>query len=424
MGPPSATSGAGYRLIRPLRDFLATEAAGGAVLLGAAVVALVWANSPWKISYHDLWTTQLSVGIDNHVLAMDLRHWVNEGLMAIFFFVVGLEIKRELVEGELRQPRQAALPVIAAVGGMVVPALIYLAVNAGGIGGHGWAIPMSTDIAIAVGVLSLLGSRVTSGLKLFVLARAIVDDIGTIAVIAVFYAGEFDMKALAVALGLLAVMIGLRALGVHGVGLPLVLAVAFWVAVHESGVNATIAGVVLGLLTPARPRTPEHLIDADQLSDLSTVAAARETAALARQSVSTLEWLEHVLHPWSSLLIIPVFVLANAGISLSASSVSAAASSAVTAGVVLGLVAGKLVGVLVATWIAVRVGVGALPGDVDRRGLVAAAAAGGIGFTVSIFVAGLAFTDAALIEQAKLGVLAASTISAFVTAAILWRRRQ
>ena len=421
MEPRSGPSGPGIRFIRPLRDFLAAEAAGGAVLLVAAVVALVWANSPWKASYHDLWATELSIGLGDHVLAMDLRHWVNEGLMTIFFFVVGLEIKRELVEGELRQPRQATLPVIAAIGGMVVPALLYLAVNAGGVGGHGWAIPMSTDIAIAVGVLSLLGTRVTSGLKLFVLARAIVDDIGTILVIAVFYTSDFDGRALAIAAALFAVMIGLRALGVHGVVLPLAVGAAFWLAVHESGVNATIAGVVLGLLTPARATTPEHLIDADKLRDVSNVDAARETAALAREAVSIMEWLEHVLHPWSSLVIIPIFVLANAGISLSTSAIADAASSAVTGGVVLGLVVGKLVGVLAATWLALRIGAGVLPRGVDHRGLVGAAALGGIGFTVSIFVAGLAFTDAALVGQAKLGVLAASIISALVGAAILWR---
>jgi len=211
-------TGPGVRFIRPLRDFLAAEAAGGAVLLVAAAVALAWANSPWKASYNDLWTTRLSIGLGDHVLALDLRHWVNEGLMTVFFFVVGLEIKRELVEGELRQPRHAALPAIAALGGMAVPAVVYALVNLDGAGSRGWAIPMATDIAIAVGVLSLLGRRASPGLKLFVLARAIVDDIGTILVIALFFSGTLDSGALGVAALLIVVMLGLRRAGVHIIG--------------------------------------------------------------------------------------------------------------------------------------------------------------------------------------------------------------
>jgi NhaA family Na+:H+ antiporter len=416
-------TGPGVRFIRPLRDFLAAEATGGAVLLVAAAAALVWANSPWKASYNDLWTTRLSIGLGDHVIALDLRNWVNEGLMTVFFFVVGLEIKRELVEGELRQPRQAALPAIAALGGMVVPAALYALINVGGEGGRGWAIPMSTDIAIAVGVLSLLGRRASPGLKLFVLARAIVDDIGTILVIALFFTGALDGVALEIALLLLAAMVVLRWAGVHVIGVFVVLGVGVWLAVHESGVHPTIAGVVLGLLTPAEPRTPHELVDVDRLADVSTVSAARETVAIARQSVSVLEWLEHVLHPWSSLVIVPLFALANAGISITSDTVRHAVGSTVTGGVVVGLVVGKLVGVLAATWAAVRLGAGVLPKDVSGRGLVAGAALGGIGFTVSIFVASLAFTDARLVEEAKLGILVASVASAAVGGAILWRNQ-
>jgi NhaA family Na+:H+ antiporter len=423
MAGGAGPTGPGVRFIRPLRDFLAAEAAGGAVLLLAAGVALAWANSPWKASYNDLWTTRLSIGLGDHVLALDLRHWVNEGLMTVFFFVVGLEIKRELVEGELRQPRQAALPAIAAVGGMVVPAALYALITMGGRGGHGWAIPMSTDIAIAVGVLSLLGRRASPGLKLFVLARAIVDDIGTILVIALFFTGSLDGIALGVAVLLLAAMVVLRWAGVHVIGVFVVLGVGVWLAVHESGVHPTIAGVVLGLLTPTEPRTPHEFADADRLADVSNVEAARETVAIARRSVSVLGWLEHVLHPWSSLVIVPVFALANAGISITSETVRHAAGSTVTGGVVVGLVVGKLVGVLAATWAAVRLGAGALPRDVSERGLIAGAALGGIGFTVSIFVASLAFTDARLIEEAKLGILLASVTSALLGAAILWRNR-
>ena len=391
---PDAEDGrSGPRVIAPLREFLHTESAGGVILVVAAVVALVWANSPWKDAYFDLWHTDLAITLGDHTLDLDLQEWVNEGLMAIFFFVVGLEIKRELVEGELRGPRRAVLPAVAALGGMVVPALIYVAINAGGDGAEGWGIPMATDIAMAVGILSLLGSRVAPSLKLFLLAVAIVDDIGAIAVIAIFYTDDIDYDALLLAMGLVVALVVMRVLDVRTTLLPLVVGCGLWLALHESGLHATIAGVILGLMAPTRPHLQHELVDESVLTDLSSVAAARETATIARQSVSVVEWLEHVLHPWSSFVIVPLFALANAGVPISADALSDAVTSPITIGVLLGLVVGKLAGITAFTWLATRLGIGALPDGATWRGVVGVSAVAGIGFTVSLFITGLAFDD-------------------------------
>ena len=411
----------GATILRPLRDFLQTEAAGGAAVLLAALVALVWANSPWQDSYAQLWSTRIAIDVGGHAIDLDLRGWINDGLMAIFFFVVGLEIKRELVEGELREPRRAALPAIAAVGGMLVPALVYTAFNAGGDGSRGWGIPVATDIAVAVAVVSLLGSAVDPALKLFLLALAIVDDIGAIAIIAVFYTDGVDAGAALVAVGLLVAIVGCRAVGVRSIGVYVVLGVAVWLAVYQSGIHATIAGVVLGLLTPTQPFERRELIDAAELLDVSTVERARQTADLARSSVSVVEWLELRLHPWSSFVIVPLFALANAGVPITADALGDAWSSSITHGVVVGLVVGKLIGVTAFTWLAVRLGIGTLPPGVAWREFVGIGAVAGIGFTVSLFVTGLAFTDPALQDQAKIGILAASTIAGILGALILRR---
>ena len=330
-------------VLRPLLDFVRTEAAVGVVI--AALIAMVWANSPWSDSYDELWQTRLVVGIGSHGLDLELRTWINEGLMAVFFFVVGLEIKRELVEGELRNRRRAVVPAVAALGGMAVPALLFLAFNVSRSFAEGWGIPVATDIAMAVGVLSLLGDRVPSSLKLFMLALAIVDDIGAILVITVAYSADLRGVPLLVGAFLLVVIVGARRFGVRAVPVYLALGVGLWVALHDSGVHPTLAGVVLGVVTPTRPIRQRELVDAAVLSDISTPAAARETVTLARESVSVVEWLEHRLHPWSSFLIVPLFALANAGISVGGDRLSDAASSSITYGVVVGLVFGKLLGV-------------------------------------------------------------------------------
>jgi NhaA family Na+:H+ antiporter len=400
-------------------DFLHTEAAGGVVLLAATVVALAWANSPFQDSYTSLWHTHLSISLGTHTLDLDLQEWVNDGLMAIFFFVVGLEIKRELVEGELREPRRAAMPAVAALGGMAVPALIFVAINAGGDGAAGWGIPMATDIAMAVGVLSLIGSRVAPSLKLFLLALAIVDDIGAIIIIALFYSDDIRLDALAVAAGLVLVVGLVRRAGVRPIAVYVLLGVGLWLALHESGLHATLAGVILGLMAPTRPIRQRQWVDEEALTDLTSASAAHETAVLARESVSVVEWLEHLLHPWTSFVILPLFALANAGIPLSAQAVSDAASSRITYGVVVGLVVGKLVGVTAFTWIAARLRIGVLPPGARWKDIVGVAALAGIGFTVSIFITSLAFSDEGLQNEAKIGILVASVVAALLGSLIL-----
>ena len=420
--PPQGEDVAGrvfWRLPGPLAQFIRLEAAGGIVLAAAAAVALVWANSPWQDAYETLWTTHLAITIGSHSLDLTLREWVNDGLMTIFFFVVGLEIKRELVVGELHAPRRAALPVVAAVGGMAVPVVVYLLINLGGPHLRGWGVPMATDIAVAVSLLSLLGPRVSPSLKLFVLAIAIVDDIGAILVIAIFYSSSIELSAILVAAGILVVVVLLERLDVQSMAVYVALGVAFWLAIHEAGVHATIAGVLLGLLTPTRPRMPRDLVSEEVLRDVSTPAAARETVVAARESVSVVAWLEYLLHPWSSLVIVPLFAFANAGIPLSASALSDAATSRVAWGVFVGLVVGKLVGITVFTLLGVRLRLGVLGDGMDRRHVIGAAALGGIGFTVSMFVTALAFADVAVQDQAKVGILAASIVAGCLGAIVV-----
>jgi NhaA family Na+:H+ antiporter len=338
--------------------------------------------------------------------------------MVAFFFVVGLEIKRELVQGELREPRRAALPAIAALGGMVVPALLYVLVAGAGAARDGWGIPMATDIAMAVGVVALLGSRIHPSLKLFLLALAIVDDIGAIVVIAVFYSGSVDMAMLALAALAIVGLVGLRLLGVQRVPAYLAVGTGLWLALHEAGIHATLAGVICGLLAPTAPHVPPDLIDEDELIDVSSVEAARATVAQARSSVSVVEWLEYMLHPWTSFLVVPIFALANAGVEIGGGAIGDAAGSRVTLGIIVGLVIGKPVGITLASWIAVRTGVGSLPDGVRWRSVVSVASIAGIGFTVSLFVTELAFDDESIVADAKIGVLAASILSAIVGATL------
>jgi Na+:H+ antiporter, NhaA family len=410
---------------RPLREFMHTEAAGGILLLVATLVALAWANSPVRDSYEELWTIEIGVRIGDFDLTEDLRHWVNDGLMTIFFFVVGLEIKRELVAGELNEPRRAALPALAALGGMVVPALIYAIVNAGGAGGAGWAIPMATDIAFAVGVLSLMGRRSPYSLRTFLLSLAIVDDIGAILVIAFFYSAGIELGWLGAGLLLVAVVIFMRERRLWWIPLYVVVGVALWFATFQSGVHATIAGVALGLLTPARPADPEGAGDA--VAEASALMREPEPAGIrrltmqAQEAVSMAERLEHILHPWTSYAVIPIFALANAGVSLSRDSLAAAFSSPVTLGIVAGLVGGKLLGVTGFSWVAARIGIASLPRDVTRRHVVGVGAIAGIGFTVSLFIAGLAFDDTQLVGEAKIGILLASAIAALLGVSALIR---
>ena len=369
-----------------LLEFLHDEAAGGVALVVAAVAALVWANVA-PVGYARVWTHHLDLGLD-----LDLRHWVNDGLMALFFFVVGLEIKRELVCGELRDRRAAALPVVAAVGGAAVPALVFVAITAGTPDVEGWAIPAATDIAFAVGVLALLGDRVVPGLKLLLLTIAIVDDVLAILVIALFYAEAVTAAWL---LGGL-VVLGLMALARRaGVASPLAyvpLALALWVCVHESGVHATIAGVALALMTP--------------------------TGEVGGRAV--LEELEHRLHPVSAFVVVPVFALANAGVDLGDGVLAEAAQSRLAWAIAAGLVLGKLVGIAGGSLLALRLRVGTLPDGVRPSDVWGVAALGGIGFTVSLFITQLAFDgEPGRVATAQVAILSASVVAAALGAAVV-----
>ena len=406
---------------RPVLRFIDREVASGVLLLIATAIALIWANSPWSDSYGDFWHAHIELAIgDWHLHELYLGAFVNDALMALFFFVVGLEIKRELVTGALNSVRAAALPAIAALGGMVVPALFYFVLNTSGEASRGWGIPMATDIAFAVGVVALLGSRVSPHLKLFLLTLAIVDDIGAIAVIAIFYTDDLSFAwLLTAAAGLIGVRI-LRQLRVWAIPVYAVLGVFIWYATLESGVHATIAGVALGLLTPARPLLPERDAQSivDCLPDDATVAEVRHASFLVKESVPLTERLENALHPFTAFLIVPIFALANAGIELSGDTISDAASSNVTLGIILGLAVGKPLGVTLFTWVATRFGFD-LPPGVKWPNFVGMGMASGIGFTVSIFVAGLAFDDSTITDLGKLGILVASAAAAVLALAII-----
>ncbi len=372
--------------LQRVAEFLRTESAAGIVLIGATAVALVWANVA-PASYHELWTTTLWLPGPEH--ALTLEAWINEGLMTIFFFVVGLEIKRELVEGELQDRRAAMVPIAAALGGMVVPATIYAVITLGSGLGRGWGIPMATDIAFAVGVLRLAAHAAPRSLGVTLLTLAIVDDLGAILVIAVFYSAGISFAWLLGAMGLLVLI---RLAGRSTLAHPLwfvVPAALLWVEMLRSGVHATLAGVLLGLATPL----------------------------VARNGRPVLTSLEHALHPWSSFVVLPLFALANAGVVLSAAAVRHAATSPAAIGIVAGLLVGKFVGINVGARVAVRLGA-RLPDGLTGRALVALGLLGGIGLTVSLFIAGLSFSGTEL-EAAKLAILVASTVAALGAAGVL-----
>ena len=406
-------------VLRPLQDFLSTSTASATLLLAAALVALVWANSPWSEAYTSLWHTEIAFGVGSWAIADDLRTWVNDGLMALFFLVVGLEIKREVLQGELRDPKAAALPAIAALGGMVVPALLFLLVNAGGEGARGWGIPMATDIAFALGVLTLAARNAPATIKPFVLTLAIVDDIAAILVIAIFYSGGIEAVPLLVAGAFVVGIVGLRRIHVRASTAYVVMAVGLWLATHEAGLHPTLAGVVTGLLTPIHPfqppaavsreaiRTADETDDDPEPDDEGTHLWLR-LATLSREAVSPLARVEHALLPWTSFVIVPIFALANAGVALSGDTIRAALSAPVTIGVVTGLVVGKTVGIWFASLVAVRLRVARLPRAMTMRHVLGAGAVAGVGFTVALFITELAFDEAVLRDEAKIGILVAS----------------
>ncbi|GAA1666327.1 Na+/H+ antiporter NhaA [Glycomyces endophyticus] len=408
---------------RPAAEFLTIEPAAGVVLVVCAVVALAWANSPFAPAYDALWGLDVTIHAGDFELHHTLREWINDGLMAVFFFVVGMEIKSEIVAGELSSPRNAVAPVAGAIGGMAVPALVYAVLNAGGEGAHGWGVPMATDIAFAVGVLALFGSRIPSAAKIFLLTLAIVDDLGAIAVIAVFYTDDLSLPWLTAAGALLALAVLLRVLDVWSGPVYLVVGVALWLAVLESGIHATVAGVAMGLIVAAKPLLDPRLAH-EQAQELAkdglTLHETERLVKLTRDAQPPAQRLQHAHHPFASFVVLPLFALANAGVALSGDLLATAAASTVTLGIVLGLVAGKTVGITAAVWIAVRTGAGRLPTGAAWPLMAGIAAVAGIGFTVALFITELAFEGTGpLADEAKIGVLAGSLLAALAGAGLI-----
>ncbi len=418
---------------RPLERFLRIEAASGILLLAAAALALAWANSPWSASYLGLWHTPLGIRVGDFTFERSLEWFVNDGLMVIFFFVVGMEIRREMHHGELSEWRRAALPMAAALGGMLVPAALYLVVAGAPGTRSGWGVPMATDIAFALGILALLGKRVPAALRVLLLALAVIDDLGAIVVIALFYSEGVAFSGLLVAgVGFLGIL-GMQRLGVRTKLAYVAPALVAWAGVYAAGIHPTIAGVLVGLMTPVRAWLgPEGFLTGmkDQLDRLGKGApnalsphelaeALRHVDAARREALSPAEGLIERLHPWVAFGIMPVFALANAGVVLAGGSLNGASWS-VLSGVILGLVVGKPVGVLLASALTLRLGVATLPAGMTYRHLVVLGAVAGVGFTMSLFVAQLAFSDLALLAAAKVGVLGAS-VAAAVLALVLGR---
>ncbi|WP_025274018.1 Na+/H+ antiporter NhaA [Haloglycomyces albus] len=409
---------------RPAAQFLKIEPAGGLVLFLCAVIALLWANSPWAAGYDSFWHSHITVDLTVTQVDMSLQHWVNDGLMALFFFVVGLEIKSEIVSGELNRPKNAVTPIAAAVGGMVLPAAIYLAFNAGGPGQSGWGIPMATDIAFALGVVALFGKRIPSPARVFLLTLAIVDDLGAIVVIAVFYTASLSLEWLLAAGVIVAMVVMMRLLRVWSPTVYVALGIALWFSMLQSGVHATIAGVVMGLLISAKPLfNPDAARDwADRLvQDDATFQNNHHLEVLARGTMPPTERIQHRLHPFSTFFVLPIFALANAGVPLSGEILRQATSEPVTLGIVTGLLVGKFVGISGMAWLMVKLGWGALPKNTPWNMMLGLAMTAGIGFTVALFITELAFggDTSELLDSAKIGVLGASAIAAIVAIVLL-----
>jgi NhaA family Na+:H+ antiporter len=433
MSEPSGTPASGSRGV--FQRFFHSEASGSVLLLLFTVVALVWANSPWADLYERMLHVKLGLTFGRWAFSMSAAHWVNDGLMALFFFVVGLEIKRELVVGQLSTFRSALLPVAAALGGLAVPALIYTWLNAGGPGAAGWGVPMATDIAFALGVLALVGPRVPLGLKVFLTALAIADDLGAVLVIAVFYTEKVNLVALGVVAALLALLWLITRLSVRRYGAYFLLAAGVWAAMLASGVHATVAGILVALTVPVRAgiepgdflaavRARLTRLEQWKLSRESMVQHAEQMAIIEEMGTATLDFLpagfalERYLHPITAYLVLPLFALFNAGVRLDGR-IQEALLQPVSLGIVLGLFFGKQVGITLTSFVAVKTGQAELPPGVTLGQLYGASILGGIGFTMSIFVAGLAFPDGPLLSAAKLGILAASAVSGVIGFVVL-----
>ncbi len=423
------------KIIGPFERFLRQTTAGGVVLMVMTLLTLIVASSPWGDAYRHLWDTPVRIGIGPENLEMSLHVWVNEGLMALFFLLVGLELKREIMVGELATLRRAALPVAGAIGGMLAPALIYFLINASGPAKAGWGVPMATDIAFSVGILVLLSWRIPRNLIIFLTALAIADDLGAVLVIALFYTQTIDLNLLGAAIGLIGIMFLCNRAGIRSPLPYAVLGILLWLALLKSGIHATLAGVILAFTIPARPMCTRHQYD-EELDKMKKALGARadnseeneaplavnrmyaiaehlEKASSAVQSPQ--QRMEHRLSPWVTFGVIPLFAMANAGLDLFAMPFRDVIVQPVTLGVILGLVLGKFLGISSFAWLAVRLGLAKLPGGVKWRHVMGAAWLGGIGFTMSLFIAQLAFVgNAALFEEARLGIIMASVIAAII----------
>ena len=423
------------KLTYPIQEFLHQEASGGILLIIATVIALAWANSPFAESYHHLWHTYLSIDLGGIGLKYSLHHWINDGLMVIFFFVVGLEIKRELLVGELSSVKKAALPIAAALGGMIFPALIYTIFNLGTEGASGWGIPMATDIAFVVGILALLGKRVPLALKIFILALAIVDDLGAVLVIAIFYTSNISFTSLLIAGGFLVLLIAMNRMGVRNLLIYTLVGVGLWLAFLKSGVHATVAGVLLAFTIPVSSRintkkfkneTESLLKDFDNagehgdnvLTNSDRLSIIDQIENNCEKILTPLQRFEHGLHPWVSFFIMPVFALANAGVTIG-SGLTSAITHPVSIGIILGLFLGKQIGIFSFSYLAVKLKLASEPEGVSWKKIYAASVLAGIGFTMSLFIANLAFNSPELLNISKVGILAGSLLSGVVGFIIL-----
>lgn len=418
------------KILNPIQEFMHAETSGGIVLIICTVIALVWANSPFAESYHHLWHTYITFDFGGFVLKHSLHHWINDGLMVIFFFVVGLEIKRELLVGELSSAKKAALPVAGALGGMILPAIIYFSLNAGKEGAAGWGIPMATDIAFVVGIMALLGPKFPFSLKIFILALAIVDDIGAVLVIAIFYTAEISFSALLVGGAILILLVIFNRIGVRSLIVYTITGIALWLAFLESGVHATVAGVLLAFTIPVSSRintkkftneTKELLDEFDKSGEHGEDVLTNERRLGIVQSIESncekiltpLQRFEHLLHPWVAFFIMPVFALANAGVSIG-NNFTNALFDPISLGIILGLFIGKQVGIFGFSFIAIKLGIASKPEGVNYTKMYGAGILAGIGFTMSLFIANLAFSSEELLNIAKVGVLTASLIAGIV----------
>ncbi len=422
-------------LLRPFNKFFQAETAGGIILLVCTVIAMSWANSSWSNYYFDLWHIKISLTFGKTGLDYSIHHWINDGLMAVFFFVVGLEIKRELLVGELSGIKKASLPVAAALGGMIFPAVFYFILNSGGVGEPGWGIPMATDIAFAIGILALLGKNLPISLKVFVTALAIVDDIGAVIVIAFFYTAQISWSSLWIAAIIYTFLIIINLMGVRNLLVYSLLGIGLWLCFISSGIHATVAGVLLALVIPAKSRintiefsesTSNLLDDFDDageegvnvLNNEERQTIIQEIENNFKKMMTPLQRFEHELTPWVSFFIMPLFALANAGVSLKGDIFNSLTNS-ISLGIITGLFFGKQIGIFVFSWLSVKFGLAEKPGALNWKQIYAAGILAGVGFTMSLFITNLAFNTEELLDVAKIGILTASLISGIVSFVLL-----